>query len=151
MAKKTKTESIVEVIEAVEASGFSQEQYIIKLEKDNVALGEQLSRASEKLIELQQEIVNLKAMLFQQNSNVTGIVAPMSDEELIADLQLRILAERAKKGELNLEEIKRYDLLVKNKKLAKEKDVPQKPRDVTDSLPTSKLLEIAAHKKTEEK
>lgn len=151
MAKKTKTESIVEVIEAVESSGFSQEQYIIKLEKDNVALGEHLARASQKLIELQEEIVNLKAMLFQQNSNVTGIVAPMSDEELIADLQLRILAERAKKGELNLEEIKRYDLLVKNKKLAKEKDVPQKPRDVTDSLPTSKLLEIAAHKKTEEK
>lgn len=151
MAKKTKTESIIDVIESVEASGFSQEQYIMKLEKDNTSLGESLSKASEKLIELQQEIVNLKAMLFQQNSNITGIVAPMSDEELIADLQLRILAERAKKGELNLEEIKRYDLLVKNKKLAREKEEPQKPRDVTKSMDISKLLEVAAHKKTEER
>lgn len=151
MARKTKTESIVDVIESVEASGFSQEQYIIKLEQDNTSLGESLSRASQKLIELQEEIVNLKAMLFQQNSNITSIVAPMSDEELIADLQLRILAERAKKGELNLEEIKRYDLLVKNKKLAREKEVPEKPRDVTDSLPTSELLKIATHKKTEER
>lgn len=42
----------------------------------------------------------------------------VTDEIVIAEIQLRILKNKAMEGELTLEEIKKYDLLVKNKKLA---------------------------------
>lgn len=42
----------------------------------------------------------------------------ISDETIIAEIQLARIKEKAFAGELTLEEIKKYDLLVKNKKLA---------------------------------
>lgn len=42
----------------------------------------------------------------------------VSDETVIAEIQLAMIKQKAFAGELTLEEIKKYDLLVKNKKLA---------------------------------
>ena len=50
----------------------------------------------------------------------TSIVVPraqVSPEEVIAETQLKLLEERAMRQTLTLEEIKIYDLLVKNKRL----------------------------------
>lgn len=42
----------------------------------------------------------------------------ISDETVIAEIQLAMIKQKAFAGELTLEEIKKYDLLVKNKKLS---------------------------------
>lgn len=149
MSKK-KLESITDVIKTVEKKGITVEDYTLKLERDNVALQVTINKLADKLSQAEEEIINLKKMLFDTTPAIEGLVQSMSDEELIADIQLRKLAEKAKFQELNLEEIKRYDLLVKNKRLAQGKATQIEGSKKTE-LPASKLLEIASKKTAEEK
>ena len=105
---------------------------------------------NEKIAAYEEEISHLKAMLFKQAD--TGIVMQMTDEELIADIQLRKMSAKAKEQVLSLEDVKIFDLLVKNKRLAQgnatnindNKSLPAK-------LAPSTLIQIASQKKTEEK
>lgn len=69
----------------------------------------------------------------------------LSDEELIAQLQLERIKFKALEQELTLEEIKKYDLLVKNKRLAEGNatvvaDYKKLPENVSDE----DLLQIAS-------
>lgn len=152
MGKKSKTQSIVEVIESVEEAGFSKEEYILKLEQDNTVLQQSISRLAAKASDLEDEVIQLKKMLFDSTPVIEGLVGPLTDEEIIANLQLRRLLETAKQGKLNLEDVKIFDLLVKNKRLAQGKvtDIQGK-KSLPDKTPTATLVQIASHKKTEER
>jgi hypothetical protein len=70
-----------------------------------------------------------------------------SVEREIADLQLNRLLERARSGLLNYEEIKVFDLLVKNKHLAKAAEaielVPEEPKAL-EAPEEAELLQIAS-------
>lgn len=150
MTRKNKTESIVDVIKKVGKKDFAQEEYILQLEQTNFKLNTVMQKLIEKIAEHEEEISHLKSMLFKQADS--GIVIQMSDEELIADIQLRKMSDKAKSQVLSLEDVKIFDLLVKNKRLAQgnatnindNKTLPAK-------LTPSTLMQIASQKKTEEK
>lgn len=91
---------------------------VIQMEKDNTALGESLDKALHALEKKYQEIKHLQQLLHGAVPNLTTLAQPISDEEMIALRQLESLKLSAMTRELTLEEIKKYDLLVKNKRLA---------------------------------
>lgn len=150
MTRKNKTESIVDVIEKVGKKDFAQEEYIIQLEQTNFKLNASMQTFVEKIATYEEEISHLKSMLFKQSD--TGIALQMTDEELIADIQLRKMSDKAKSQVLSLEDVKIFDLLVKNKRLAQ-----GNPTNINDNknlpakLTPSTLIQIASQKKTEEK
>ncbi len=91
---------------------------IAQMEKDNTALGETLDKALKALESKEQEIKHLQTLLHGAVPNLTPLAHPISDEEMIALRQLESLKLTAMSRDLTLEEIKKYDLLVKNKRLA---------------------------------
>lgn len=91
---------------------------IIQLEKDNVALGQSLDKALNALDKKDAEIKHLQELLHGAVPNVTALTQPISDEEMIALRQLESLKLTAMSRDLTLEELKKYDILVKNKRLA---------------------------------
>lgn len=72
----------------------------------------------------------------------------ISDEEQIASGQLRLLKQKAEAGELTLDDIKRFDILVKNKRIAQGGNPTLDAKhNVLDAIPTVDLLKIAEGKK----
>lgn len=66
---------------------------------------------------LKKEIIDLKKQIeLLKRPKAEKLI--LSDETIIAELQLGHIKTKAMLGELTLEEIKKYDLLVKNKKLS---------------------------------
>lgn len=93
---------------------------VAELEKHNVALGETIDRFTKALSEKDEEILHLQRMLGGTVPVLSGtnVNSPLTDEEVIAELQLQRLKTKAQHSELTLEETKKFDLLVKNKRLA---------------------------------
>lgn len=96
---------------------------VAKINKEVTRL-EKMVKAQEETIEkLTKEIDNKNDTIDALKRRVNGdtsIVVPraqISPEEVIAETQLKLLEERAMRQTLTLEEIKIYDLLVKNKRL----------------------------------
>jgi hypothetical protein len=117
-----------------------------KYEKDIIELKSQIETLVEQLNEKNQEISNLKDVLKGTIPSYIPIVnAEVSDEEEIALKQLERLKEAAKIRHLSLEEVRIYDLLVKNKRLAQGNST-----NIVDTvkLPKekSKLIQIASKK-----
>lgn len=88
---------------------------------------------------LQEEINTLTS------SKQSKLKIEYSDEEIIAHMQLERLRMKAMEQELTLEEIKKYDLLVKNKRLSEDKstinaDYKKLPENIDDDS----LIQIAA-------
>lgn len=88
---------------------------------------------------LQEEINTLTS------SKQSKLKIDYSDEEIIAHMQLERLRMKAMEQELTLEEIKKYDLLVKNKRLSEDKstinaDYKKLPENIDDES----LIQIAA-------
>lgn len=97
--------------EPVESAAMTQEE-IIKAYHDfeRETLKEQNDDLKREVHALKKEIELLK------RPKVEKLI--LSDETIIAELQLGHIKTKAMMGELTLEEIKKYDLLVKNKKLS---------------------------------
>lgn len=119
---------------------------LAKMEKDNIGLSQTVDKLIAELSNKDKEIKHLKEMLLTSGSNKT-VRIEVTDEEHIAELQLDRLKKKAELGELTLEEVKKYDLLVKNKRLAKGdpttvnadfRAIPQNPED------KRKLLQMAS-------
>jgi hypothetical protein len=91
---------------------------IIQMEKDSVALGQALEKALNALEKKDQEIKHLQELLHGVTPNVSVFPQHVSDEEIIALRQLESLKLSAMSRDLTLEEIKKFDLLVKNKRLS---------------------------------
>jgi hypothetical protein len=123
-----------------------EDSYTRELENKCFLLGKTIQDLNKVLQQKAEEIMHLKKLL--EHSPSSGVVLPVSDEEEIASIQLEKIKQLSRERKLTLEEIKMYDLLVKNKRLSQ--------GDVTNingvtSLPKSltktDLIKIAGGKK----
>lgn len=91
----------------------------LKLEQKADAMSKTIDELVKALELKEDEIIQLKNMLNKSIPTVgSAIDMILSDEEVIADIQLRKLKDSARTRELTLDEIRKFDLLVKNKRLA---------------------------------
>jgi hypothetical protein len=155
MSKKEKfqtqdSNTAISVTELANKMQFSQDQKIKELENKCFALNETLTKFVKALEDKEEEIAHLKHLLYKGVPIIGEAIAiNISDEELIADIQLNKLKVDAKIRKLTLEEIKIFDLLVKNKRLARgdATDIPGKPKDDRiKSKDSNTLLKIASKK-----
>lgn len=104
----------------------------------------------EKLQKLEAENNHLKELLAKaipqlpvDENNVVKLVIP--DEQAIAEIQLKKLAQTAMDRELTLDETKRYDLLTKNLYLSKGKSpktIDAKAK-IIDEMEDAELIKLA--------
>jgi hypothetical protein len=104
-----------------------QQEVIVRLMKENELLVDKLK---------QMETVLIKSNKFAM---------PLSTEEQICIEQVDILKQRSSQRELNLEEVKRLDLLVKNMRLIREQST-QILETQAESTSDSELLAIIESK-----
>lgn len=131
----------------------SREEYIKKLEGHNVGLSQTVDTLMKQLEQKNQEIHHLQDMLSKMTP-VIGEATPIipTDEEIIAEFQLKALKSAAMSRDLTLDEVKRYDLLVKNKRLAQgnattiDGAVKKLPKNISNA----ELIQIASNKTKEE-
>lgn len=95
------------------------EDEIKQLQLHNIGLSETINKLLQELEQKSSEIRHLQDML-TKTVPIIGEITPMviSDEEVIAEYQLKALKSTAMIRDLTLDEVKRFDLLVKNKRLA---------------------------------
>lgn len=125
---------------------FVQATVIDKFEQDNIRLSQELQDLKKQLKEKDSKIEHLEMMLKSiANPTYMPILPEVTDEEMIALKQLERLKEAAQIRPLSLEEVRIYDLLVKNKRLAQ-----GSATDIMDTvkLPQDKkeLMKIASKK-----
>lgn len=120
---------------------------ILKLEEKCVALSQVIDSLLKQIESKEEEISQLKNVL-QKSTPLIGeaIAINISDEELIADVQLRKLKEQAKIRELTLDETRKFDLLVKNKRLAQGNATEIGAKVLPKELPKKQLIQIASRK-----
>lgn len=102
-----------------------------------------------KLAEKEMEIIHLKKMLDSMVPKDKAFKIEISDEEIIADLQLRRLKEAAMNRELSLEEAKKYDTYVKNKRLVKGDSTEAIEHKPLKQLEKEDLIKLAKINKNE--
>jgi hypothetical protein len=124
----------------------------LKLEKQAVALSNTINDLLKQLEYKEEEITHLKQLLSGSVPIIgEAIKLEVTDEELIADIQLRKLKDSAKIRELTLDEIRKFDLLVKNKRLAKGDATTIEGSNLNKKqLPKPELLKLASKKLTGE-
>lgn len=114
-----------------------------------------LKQATDRIKLLQDEVEHLKSLLVGavpmvgQGRVESFIVAP---EQTIAEIEIARLQERVTKGEsLEFEDVKKYDLYVKNLLLirAQNNAIPAEGHTIPADIDEAKLLEIAAIPPTE--
>ena len=87
----------------------------LKLEEKCNALSETINGLLEQLNSKEDEIIQLRKMLSNSVPTIGSAVnIALSDEEIIADIQLQKLKDAARTRQLTLDEIRMFDLLVKN-------------------------------------
>lgn len=122
---------------------------VLQLEDKCIALSQSIDLLLKKLESKEEEIMHLKRML-SQSTPILGQAIPIniSDEEHIAEIQLQKLKENSRTRELTLDEIRKFDLLVKNKRLAQGSatEIEGKAKGLPKGLPTSRLIELASKK-----
>lgn len=128
---KTPVEFLQDLQEISEVKDYCAKQYevIITLQAD--------LKAS------QEENVHLKQLLTSVGPSIITSASNVSEEELIYLTQIQRLKKASDERELTLDEVKKLDLLNKNKHLTKEKttiDVTPKKQ----AIPTAKLLALAS-------
>lgn len=157
MSRKTKGQtnefSNKELISIQELSENSKENQlktqILKLEEKCIALSQVIDSLLKQNESKEEEISHLKAMLGKTVPIIgesNPIAINVTDEELIADIQLRKLKDAARTRELTLDEIKKFDLLVKNKRLAQGNATEIEGKTLSKQLPKTQLLQIASKK-----
>lgn len=117
----------------------SQQELQTYCNKQYQALGE----AANRIKQLEQEIEHVKHLLITQSALVT--FTDITLEEKICLAQIAILESRCAGKELTLEEIKKFDLLVKNLQIIRENN--PKTLDVTPTkseLTPKELTNLAA-------
>ncbi len=107
-----------------------------------------------KIKQLEEENIHLKQLLI---TNVPSLNIPLpiiiTPEEYLIDKQIEILERRGRESadpELTLEEVKKLDLLLKNKKIIKDgKEVIKAEKVTKGKLSNKELALIASSKKIE--
>lgn len=124
---------------------------IKQLQAHNVGLSQTIDKLLKQLEEKTNEIRHLQEMLMK-SIPVIGDITPMivSDEEVIAEYQLKALKSAAMMRDLTLDEVKRFDLLVKNKRLAQGNATTiEAQKNLPKNLSKEELLKIASKPKKE--
>lgn len=107
-----------ELISIHDAAEHFKKNQLQALEDKCIGLSQALDHALKTLDQKDQEIQHLKQLLGNSVPVLGQLAVPFSDEEIIATKQLELIANEARIRPLTLDEIKKYDLLVKNKRLA---------------------------------
>lgn len=123
MSKKLPKDSSKDSLVSIQGMADKAEINVLRLkviqqEKDAVAMGQALDKALKALDRKDEEIKHLQTLLTSTAPNITIFPQIGSDEEIIALKQLESLKLSAMVRDLTLEEIKKFDLLVKNKRLS---------------------------------
>jgi hypothetical protein len=146
MSKKQKDTSNSDIATIHDlAEKFVQTTVVEKFEQDNISLSQEIINLKQQLSEKIKHINHLEDILKHTVSSYSPIANEVTDEEMIALKQLERLKEAAQIRPLSLEEVRIYDLLVKNKRLAQGKetgiiDTVKLPQDKKE------LIKIAAKK-----
>lgn len=121
---------------------------------NSVELAQRIKDLEKQLAIKDEQIEHLESLL--KDSGGSLIVDPgvqrlqISDEEMIAELQLNRLKEKSQIGALSLEDVRIFDLLVKNKRLAQgnpttiDADYKKLPKEKTA------LLKLASSKDSQD-
>lgn len=112
-----------------------------------------VEKQQELLENFMQENVNLKQQLSHANEIIKSMGAPLilgteNEEELICIQQIKILRERSNTRELDINDVKKLDLLIKNIRLIRSQptdNINASYKDVSEE----DLLAIAAGKTTD--
>lgn len=122
---------------------------VLQLEDKCIALSQSINLLLKKIESKEEELGHLKRIL-SQSVPIIGQAVPIniSDEEHIAEIQLQKLKENSRTRELTLDEIRKFDLLVKNKRLAQGNatEIEGKTKGLPKNISTSRLIELASKK-----
>ena len=144
MSKNKQTPDISNISQIVDNIDINVlRRRVAELEKHNVALQLTIDKFNNALSKKEEEITHLQSMLGATAPllHIPNISTNISDEEIIAEQQLERLKQKAKTAELTLEEVKKFDLLVKNKRLAQGASTSNgEYKDVTNSSSSKKKL-----------
>lgn len=154
MSKKSKEhnkDSSNEVVDIVQLSENVLENQlktvILELESKCLALNKTIDKLLSQLQLREEEISQLRSFI-PQTSKIGEInLAPISDEELIADVQLRRLKDSALLRDLTLDETKKLDLFVKTKKISQNGQTLNTDKsELPKELPKAQLIHLASKK-----
>jgi hypothetical protein len=123
---------------------------IVKLEALNLGLSQSIDNLLKTLDQKDDEIRHLKQLLVGSQLPTFGEVSRilLSDEEIIAEKQLGRLRNMSMERDLTLDEVKRFDLLVKNKRLAQGNatTIESKPVGLPKDMSNDQLMKLASKK-----
>lgn len=141
---KDKKNDIVQLYDEFKEVG----QYVNKikeLEKINTEQYKIIQKLGEELAIREHKLKHLEKLLMQTNP----IVIEVSAEEEICELQIERLRNAAQTRDLTLEEARRLDIFIRNKRLAQDQstiNIEAKKAEITDA----QLLQIAESKRDDE-
>lgn len=123
-------------------NAYSNVEETLQKLKDIAFLNKEIENLKNQLMNKDKEIAFLKSNL---NPSSPVIREDISSEQVIAETQLKLLEEKALSGHpLSLEEIRIYDLLVKNKRLATGESTENASfRVLPSNIEDAELLRIA--------
>lgn len=122
---------------------------IKQLQAHNVGLSQTVDTLLKQLEQKTNEIMHLQDML-GKTVPIIGESIPtfITDEEVIAEYQLKALKSAAMMRDLTLDEVKRFDLLVKNKRLAQGNATTiEAQKGLPRNLSKDELVQIASKPK----
>ena len=119
---------------------------IKQLQAYNAGLSQTIDKLLKQLEEKTSEIRHLQEMLSSTVPIINNIgPISISDEEIIAEYQLKALKSAAMLRDLTLDEVKRFDLLVKNKRLAQGNATTiEVQKGLPKNLSNTELIKIAS-------
>lgn len=131
-------ESLITDYKKSELKEYSKQQYLA------------LQQATKKITELQEEIKHLQILLVSTTTliqdNVEKII--VSPEEALIEHQINLLETqyRGTDKHLTLEDVKKLDLLIKNKKILQEQNkiIQGKSKPVVNAISYDELVKLAA-------
>lgn len=129
------------------------EQSKVKSLEDNITnLNATIDKLLKQLESKDNEIFELQQRINENHPAITNLAAPLADEELISSAQLERLKNAALNRELSLEEVKKFDLLVKNKRLAQGEatTIDANYRSLPANIQKTELIRIASRKAKED-
>lgn len=133
MAKKKEENSSALILTAAYEGKIQELETVCNKQTDMI------KRLSEELVMREEKLKHLESLLIQTNP----IIINLSNEEEICEIQIARLLGVAKTRDLTLEEAKRLDIFIKNKRLAKDESTINVEARRVDDISDAKLLQIA--------
>lgn len=139
------------VVNIHEMAASASEQHLatsyVTLERKAVGLSQTIDQMVKALDEKDAEIAHLKQLLNGMVPTIGDAVKiEITDEEFIADIQLHKLKVAAQTRELTLDEIRKFDLLVKNRRLAKGDATTINGENLNKKTDKKELIRLASKK-----